>query len=396
MDIETFSAAFPTQPNINDARVKKTFTKSLGFVKGYFRHGKPRECGSRFMDKFFGASSNYNSRYLREILLVETKHNWSIERHECKEYELNNLGAWYIKEVIAGKTTSSFPEWLQGHSDTPFEVIKEKEPVVDKKLNKIDDYTLIEQTFIAEYGDQLHTKNFKYDLKSNRLWNPLQNIKSEHRKRLFAKNGFNHAYDIASCAPRLITQYALMYGLEEAPMTIFAMLDEPKGFRERISDETGISVVIIKRVINAIFNGASIGFNPDSDVYKMLNGNAIYINKLKYNKTIIALRSEIKQCWAVIEPTMMMRFSLKKKKNGELKKIPVSAKTKASKYRELEYKVMNCIYEYLDSIGNGYFCEHDGFFCVDEIDIQSLTEHVETKLGFRLKFSHEVISSNIE
>jgi hypothetical protein len=166
------------QPNYNDPRVKKRIKRAMGFATACFSEDKARSWSTRYIDKYFGISSNPLSKYLRDKLLTCTDPYYSSLSHVSKKYKLNPQGVNLLQTNLTPSTTTSV---LQ--------------------VSAVD-WTK------EEFKQELSTRVFKYTNKSNRNWHPLQRVRREIKREVFRDSNLKYQYDIQCCAPRLLLQYS--------------------------------------------------------------------------------------------------------------------------------------------------------------------------------------------
>lgn len=361
------------QPNFNDPRVRSRINRAIGFVCGVMSATKSHSWSSRYIDKYFGISSNPLSKYLRDQLLICTDdfYRYNSNQNKCKEYRLNEIGVKSLREMMG-----------EGKKEQLYNI-----------------YPSVLQVAKSDFKDELSTGNFTYSDKSNRLWHPLQRYRKQYKTRILEEHGYLHHYDIECCAPTLIHQYSqqipeiVVDGVWlQGPMDLwlFALkryLDDRNTIRQELADQMELPVEAVKEIINALFAGAVISNNKDSDIYHILNGDRARIEYLKQNQFITELRADIKTTWEYIRPVMQKRT--KKTSSGKERLLPLTSKQKWFVYFEQERRVLNSIRDYLISKNIKYFLEHDGWSCDREIDRDQLSRFVRDKTGFMIKIEHE-------
>jgi len=124
------------QPNLNDPRVRDRCQRALGFVCGVMSTTKSQSWSSRYIDRYLGSQRNDLSKYLREAL----------------------------------------------------------------NLTNIQTYPSVVEVAKEDHLAELVTGNFDYNDKSNRYWHPLQRYRRQHRTQILADHGYQHQYDIETCA----------------------------------------------------------------------------------------------------------------------------------------------------------------------------------------------------
>lgn len=332
------------QPNFNDPRVSARVMQSLHWTKKYISPTKSNWLATREIDRHLGSQRNDLSKYLRGKLLICTSERYSKEHKKCKEYRLNQEGFDYLMT----------------------------------QTNKQLHYSVVEVS--DDLVEQLKTGDFQYNDSSNRLFNPIQNIKREPKRILLKEHGYNYEYDIQCCAYSLIVQYAQRCGMDEYPCAVHEYIKNRKQIRERISKECEIDEDVVKRIINGLLQGAIISHDEQTTIIKELGGDHSRIEWIKQDEFIQELKKDIKMIWSYIRPHMQLRTITTK--SGITKRVPISSKQKTCVYRELERQVLNEVRNFLEESSQRYFLEHDGWTCERELDINELINFVQTRTGY--------------
>lgn len=353
------------KPNYNDPRVINKIKKAIGFTNSFLSDVKPRGWSTRYIDKFFGQSQHELSKFLRDKLLICTNDRYSKDSGICKEYIKNTNGINELKEHITYPSVSQVKTSTICVSQVSINFIKE------------------------EFKKELDSKKFVYEDKSNRLWHDLQRVRKPIKHEVFRDNKLTHQYDIECCAPTLIHQYSQQL---DDPMDLYLFnlrkyLKDRKQVRTELAIEAEITYEQSKEIINALLMGAQLGHNPDSDIYKLLNGDKAQIEFLKQHIFLRGLRDDIKTIWDYIKPTLTQRYITDK--NNKQRRLPISTKQKSNLYFDLERRVLNVIRDYLDRTDNKYFLEHDGFVSENQVDIEELSKWVKLNTGFVINLDHK-------
>jgi hypothetical protein len=370
-------------PNFTDPRVKKRIKTALGFSLACISDTKERSWSTRYIDKYFGVSSNPLSRYLRDSLLICTDPHYSVLTKTSKKYKLNTANADKLQTLLTDPKTTCV---LQ--------------------VSAVD-------WALTEFKQELSTKVFKYTNKSNRNWHPLQRVRREVKREVFQDSNLRYQYDIQCCAPRLLLQYSQqipeildpvkLVGEQnkkrpkwlQGPMDLWlpnmqAYLTDRTTCRNDLAARADITPELAKEIINALFAGARLGLIEDSAIYQLLQGDIARIHYLRQDPFISGLRDEIKIMWEYIKPVMSRRTI--KTKTGLEKRLGISSKQKWNLYFELEMRVLSAIIDYLTETNNKFFTEHDGWVCEKPVDQQALIEFVRTKTNFNIELDLEILS----
>jgi hypothetical protein len=348
------------QPNFNDPRVISRVKLALGFTCGVISETKSHPWSTRYIDKFFGNQRNDLSKYLRKTLLICTdeffRFNIPGEQGICKKYILNKEGVGFLRDQL--------------------------------KISNTQIYPIVVEVAQIDHKQELDSGNFTYDDKSNRLWHPLQRYRKSYRTQVLADSGYLHDYDIECCAPTLIHQYAQHLGMDEYLFALRRYLTDRTSIRNELAVQLELDTDAVKEIINALFAGAVISNNKESDIYDILNGDRARIEFLKQDEYINELKRDIKTCWDVITPHLSRRRNART--NRLLK---ITSKQKWNVYFELERVVLNSIRNYLDGKSIRYFLIHDGWTCEREIDRDDLRDYLKINIGYDLRFEHTKISN---
>lgn len=236
------------------AKELKAVTKATSYCITHLSPTKPVQIGNKTLQHYFGNESRNLSKFLRKTLLISTGNSYSSDKHICKTYRLNEVGLQQL---------------MQQYNLTQ---------------NALEAHT------IDAYWPEVSSGMYGYTLKSNRLWHPLQNIRSEVRDRMFKSAGYLYKYDIKTAAPSIITQLAnqVCYHWTEA---IYDYLRNPKEHRQRLETLLGIDKGTAKSIITGLFNGAQLT-NQYTALGKLLTLDQL--QALKQDKYISDLRTEIK------------------------------------------------------------------------------------------------------
>jgi hypothetical protein len=350
------------QPRFSDLRVQRRIRRAIGFVRGTMSTTQPHAWSTRYIDQWFGQSQNPLSRYLRDQLLIVTKHHWNKDTGECKEYLLNQSGLDQLTTAIG--LTNNYPIVLQVAQD--------------------------------QFQTELDSGAFVYNDQSSRLWHPLQNWRRDAKRQILDHSGYQYHYDIECCAMTLIHQHSqripeivLNGRWQQGPMDLylFALRDylrDRTGIREQIAHEVEIDPDLVKRVITALLAGARLSTNRESQIYQLLSGDIARIRFLQQHEYLTQLRADIRVMWDYIRPTMSRRS--RTQPNGKQRMMPISSRQKWGVYFDLERQVLNEIREFLCERGIRHFLEHDGWSCDREIDLTELQERILERTGFQLEF----------
>jgi hypothetical protein len=387
----TWSVIMSYNPNFNDKRIQKRIRSAYGFTKGALSTTEPHAWAKVVLDKHLGRTNDDLGNYLRNILLIctDSRYRFNIKKGEPKKYVSNQQGLDYLRDILYGSCKQDFTQWAQNNGGKKNLISL---TTTSPSVRLLFDHYCINKFVEEEYGDELQKLEFNYTDKSNRLWHPIQNIKKNYKKSIFASHHLNYQYDIDSCAPTLLHQYSHKLDMDLYLFALRSYLKDKTMIRNELAKQLDISPKVIKIIINALFCGARIGLG-DFAISKLLDNDKAKIQWLKQDPYVTELRSDIKTMWSYIEPSMAR--ATKTTKSGKERKVPLSSKKKWQLYFELERQVLNEVQNYLRLTKNRYFLEHDGWATEYQINEHELNEHIKNTLGFDVKFKMEVLNKNI-
>ncbi len=327
------------QPNFRDPRVIKRAAQAIEFIEQYV-FSTPVPISKTQIVLHFGQAQTPISRYLKEQLLVcvDPYYNW--ETHVCKKYVRNQDGLSNLKSAVGLSSVKLQPEIQQ----------------------------------------QLDSGEFQYTEKSSRYFNPLQYQPRRIKRPLLAANGYTHNYDIVCAAPTLFYQYAQKQSQGLKLSAIEQYLNNRTRIRDELSIKYNIPVNTVKQIITGLFQGALLSLNHTTRIFHLLNGDYNLIRRLQRDQYLTELRTDISTMWKIIGP--VLKQSLNKNR--------ITARDKASLYRELEKEVMTSIRRELKRTKNKFLLEHDGWTCRDVVDINMLRSYVRSTTGYVIDIDWEV------
>jgi len=339
-------------PNFSDPRVVKRLTQAWNYALANLSETKPRQWGTRQIDRWFGYQHTDIGNWLRSQLLTVSNNTYNKFTGQAKEYLLNVEGIESIGSVI-GKSRSNIP------------------CANDLKPHKI-------AAADAIYGKTIESGVFEYRDKSERLWNDIQNLDNEIRKPLFANYGYIHEYDIKSSAPTILTQLARRIGIRGKIRTVDEYLQDPEKARQRIAALLGVNRKTAKRLITSRFAGARFG--KENAIFRELNHNWLQHNRLMTDPWFAALSKDIKKIWDAI-----------KQSEGYHR---LNSHIKWQIYFREEKRVMSAVHRFLERTSNRYFHEHDGWRCTQPVQLRALQLHIEKQTDYWIEFDHDVFEAD--
>jgi len=365
------------EERITDPRVRKRCETALQFAYGFVNARKPKSLSTRYIDRYFGQSQNPLSNTLRQMLLTVFDEKYYSpqfavtcpeNRGVCKLYVRNKKGCKKLHNLL-------YPEL--------------------KKLTNAK----VEWHYVMNLGNthqtEFTTGDFTYKQSSDRLFHPLQNVESSIRQRLFAHHGYNHVYDIVCAAPTVFVNVAWSLGLcATHTSSIVDYINNRHAKRYQWAKQLGCTEDTVKRVVNALFNGARISHWHGSAILCELDGNHNTLTALKQHAEIQQLKSEISGVWNHISHALVNGNPYIKRIVNPItnRKLAVSGKQKSDLYRQYERRIMNEVKQYMRSQNAKMFLEHDGWSSDRPVNLQHMTAHIANQTGMQhLQFDYKYV-----
>jgi hypothetical protein len=388
------------QPNWCDPRIIKRVKQAYGFARGCMSEHKPHRWAKTVINKHFGQSQHPLSKYLRSVLLITTNHRYSMNSGLTKEYLLNQNGAAFIKAQLKKPDNSLIwstqyeEEWSQPEDQFYDQEFGDELTFDDQVPERLWDEDLVLHLNQREFARELRDADFQYVDKSNRLWHPIQNLRSQYRTALLNANEYQHHYDIDTAAPKLLYEFSMMHGNDLWPPALRDYIKNKNVIRQHIADDVGISLKDTKVIINALFCGAKLACNPQSSLFQQLKCDKNKMIKLRNNRFICELRCDIKEMWNTLGDPKLGLMTRRRHRGGRL--MPLTSTDKWSLYFRLERQVMDAVSDYIKITNFWYdrknhsFFIHDGWACKLSIDINACEDFVRSKTGLSITFSKSV------
>lgn len=339
-------------PNFSDPRIQRAVKRAIEFVELRISNSSSNWVSSREIDKHLTHSGRPLGKYLRNKLLIVSDNYYNFNTGQCKKYTKNKLGIKELKSAI--------------------------------------DFKSIDMALPDELDQQIELGQFDYVEKSDRLFNPIQFIPSNIRGPLMANRGYRYSYDIEAAAPTLLYQQAQRLARARQQnlhlSTIEQYINDRSTIRRRISENSDCPEDIVKKVINALFQGGHLTCHWDSKLFSDLNRDYSLIKRLQVDPTIIEINKDVKSLWASLRDQFPVRYITDK--NGKSRRQRLSGKDKSGYYRELEKEVGDVIRKsmrkYKKSLKEVLWI-HDGWLCDEFVDPNLLIDEVKRQTGFVIK-----------
>lgn len=351
-------------PNFENARTRKTLKNAIGMTIACLDAEKPRNLGTRFIDRYYGQQGKPTGDWLRKTLLISHSNTWSYgKRSKCKTYTYNPGGIELIKSILNYTTTI--------HQQT--------------ELDRTLALEWVKDTFVFD--------DIEYEDKSNRLWNPIQNLPKAIRSAYLSEMGLCYQYDMICAAPTLLHQMSWRHSHGHVLEYIDDYINNRTDIRNKLANETGLPVANIKILINGLFAGARFGANKHCSTYQYVNQDRTIIEFLKQHVWFTGLRNDINQMWEYLRPELPV--ITKTLKNGKTRKEQMTPRNKWNLYFSLERSVLNEIRSYLEleEVNKKYFLIHDAFVSESlPFGIDDLERWIYERTGFNINLEMNIIS----
>jgi hypothetical protein len=333
------------QPNFAHARVRSRVKKVLNFVELYVSRDQTHWIASSQLYQVFGNTSRPLGRYLKELVLETVDPFYNPLTHTCQQYRLRPHGV----------------TWLQAQTGLG-EFVPQVEPVLEQ---------------------QLTSGRFDYQEKSDRLWNPLQQLSRSSRNRVLNTHGYCYHYDIEAAAPTLLLQRARSLNPDLAIPALSHYVQARTQVRRQIADQTGCTHQQIKDIINAVLQGAVVSSWPHSSVFRMLNWNRTQLQALQQCQEFQAIQQDIRRMWCQLRSEIPVRIITGS--NGRPRRARLSGADKSGLYRQIESQVGQVIRRTLRGQRIRFLWIHDGW-CSDQIiDPQLVRDRVRQRTGYQIQ-----------
>ena len=290
--------------------------------------------------------------------------HWNKDTGQCKTYCLNPAGVEFLCQQL-GKPDTSTPT-----------VAQVQKAAVDEWIQE-------------DFATEMTSGEFRYLDKKDRLFHPIQNVRSEYKQPILARYGYRYQYDIRSCAPSLILQHARHLGLIQPTATLDLYLAQRQLYRQVLAETLAIPEKSAKMIITALFCGARIG--PETSIARELGNDLAKLYRLRDMTWIQQLRQDIRLCWNQIRTQMPTRYITTQR--GQQRRQPLLPRHKWAVYFALERSILNQVRSYLKQTHNRHFLEHDGWSCESLIFESELRDHIRIKTGFVIELDLEVLTN---
>jgi hypothetical protein len=322
----------------------------LNFVELYITTNKTAWIARQEFYKHFGNTSRPLGRYLKDTILDTTDNWFNQATGECKKYRLNIAGLNHVK-TLAG--------------------LEQFVPTIDTELDQ-----------------QLTTGDFEYSAKSDRLYNPIQNITRRIRQPLLANRGYRYNYDIEAAAPTVLLQRAQQIDPDVKFPALENYVLNRSLVRQQLAKSCEISETNVKFVINAMLQGAVISCYEHGKIFQELQNDYDAVRRLQHNNQIQAVKQDIKHLWTILKRDFPERLTTLK--SGKTRRARLNGRDKSGYYRAIESQVGKVIQKALRKHKIKFLWIHDGWACDGVIDPRALETQVRRSTGYTIRIDYEV------
>lgn len=384
--------------NFTNAAIRKKLLSIETFAKKHFFKKESTFLSAIQIAEIFGQQNKDTAKELVKLLLIRDKSQSKIYLPGVRPlsywFNWNNLAVCFNRARIIEDSSFNLLyslNTLQEHNE-------------NKRAKEIFDFRWLCK------NDKLGEGMIEYiEQESGRLYSPFQNCSKKARKQFYSKW---HDYDIEAAAYCLthehyknvvIPRFGKFENYNEPFKVIPLVYKEKNRIRNHFSKELGISVDLVKAMLQSVLFNANFYENPFSGFYDQLvkNGHdpVDFYEKCKNSILLQSLIDEVQIMWPRLflyynnsnEISGFKKYRKEIEKDGEIKSRLAKASFRAAIYFQLERKVLNEVILFLDErmTSFDYRLIHDGFFCKDKIDLTELEARIKDKLNFEVKYSYE-------
>lgn len=287
---------------------------------------------------------------------------------------------------VAGKQSFSYKLKIEGY-DKIYRLLAVEPPSdVDVVVRKFGD--LIVGSEVPIYSD-----------KGTRRYHPVQNIKREIRCLAFCDWW---DYDIESCAPSLVYQYAVrryqdVYGNSVAQLfpAVAKYINEKNTVRQHFATLTSLDAQKTKGLVNSIFFRANMAPSHRAKVFQTLGCDPLIHQRLVNDEFVKDFMHDIREMWRWAR----LHDYYERGKESILGRGVSRRPTKMSQHRmaiylRLEREVLDIMNEKLTEDGVRTILMHDGFMTKEQISVNELIQAVKDRTGFVIKLSENRLGTS--
>jgi hypothetical protein len=338
------------QPRFSDPRVRQRVQQATEFVESHLREGQSRQISRQLLTQQFGNGSRDLGAWLREYLLETTDSHWNLATGKCKSYRRRPGAVAQLRALASISAT---------------------------------------RTIAPQIQNQIDTGDFKYQLRSDRWYNPVQFMPSQQRQHTLAQAGYHYVYDIKAAAPTVLLQRAQQLDPDWSAPDLEAYIQDRSRVRELIADQAGVTTAQVKLIITAILQGSVLTTWSSSRLFQELGSDAARIDRLRHSAALTGIRHDIRGMWRVLRSQFTRCNCVDSRGRTRLRR--VTARDKSGYYRQLERQIARVIRRSLRQQHARFLWVHDGWHCNQIIDADQLCARVRQQTGFRIQLDCTVV-----
>jgi hypothetical protein len=352
------------KPNFNNPKVRKKATAVLKWCDGLrlFKNGRVVH-HDKLTEVFGNRSQRGLSAWLYVNLLTQTGHYQPGKR--SFSYKLKERGYQKVYELL-GSSPPSEAEIVQSQYAP-----------------------LVSGVETPEYKDR-----------GDRRYHPIQNIKRDVRKKVFA--GW-WDYDIEACAPTLIHQFVTTSKWYEPRSAddfpaLTRQISDKQSVRREIGELTGLDAKSVKELLSAVFFRGNPAPSHKAGMFRILGGDIEKHARFLQDPFVKQLRDDVKRLWA--KATVFDRIERGRARLLEERK-PAKRPAKASRlrmsiYLSLERRVIQVLEDEIAKQKVPLILIHDGFMARQRLKVDELEKVVKDKTGFVVRLSEARLGEELE
>lgn len=351
------------KPNFNDPRTRKRALSVLEWCASMRLSKQTRTVHHDQIREIFGNTGKGLAKWLFANLLTRSGH------------------------YVAGKRSFSYKLKISGYEKV--HKLLELEPPTDVEVA------------MKQFGDLIAgVEAPMYSDKGERRYHPVQNIKREIKWQAFA--GW-WDYDIESCAPTLVYQYAVQrYGavreleIGQPFPAVAKYIHEKVTVRKHVAQLTRLDLQNAKELVNAMFFRANLAPSHKAAVFQLLGCDPYIHQRLVNDQLIKEFRRDVKEMWRWAELHDFYERGTQLLEGKGLMRRPVkAAKHRMAIYLRLERTVIDAMTDKLANDGVPVILMHDGFMSRKRIAIHELAQVVKNKTGFDIRLSESLLGDGV-
>ena len=352
------------QPNFSDPRVRARTAQVLTWCDELRRFKNGRSFHHGDLTKVFGNRSQIGlSRWLYANLLHQTG---SYQRGERSfSYKLNEDGYAKVHALLGTCPVSEAAS-------------------AERKFRD-----LISGANPPQYKDR-----------GNRRYHPIQNLRRDIRRELFADWW---DYDIEACAATLIHQFVISSKWYEPRSendfpALTRLIHFKQSVRHEIGELTGLDAQKVKELLSAVFFRGNPAPSYKAGIFRILGSDIEKHARFLKNPFVRQLRQDVRRLWSKailfdrIERGKATLFDGVK----SLKRPSRVSKLRMSIYLSLERRVIQVLEDEIARQKVQLILMHDGFMARQRLSVDDLERAVKDKTGYSIRLSEVRLGASQE